>query len=100
MRCFGIERKPLRSDFGWKVIVKDGYEQDEFDRTNPLYLVSVDPETEEYGFFEFCRPQVQTCCVTFFRSCLTETASRAPDMGKVANLRYRGAGNQGEARAA
>ena len=33
---------------GWKVIVKDGYEQDEFDGANPLYLVSVDPETEEY----------------------------------------------------
>ena len=33
---------------GWEVIVKDGYERDEFDRANPLYLVSVDPDTEQY----------------------------------------------------
>ena len=33
---------------GWDVIVKDGYERDEFDDANPLYLVSVDPNTNEY----------------------------------------------------
>jgi acyl homoserine lactone synthase len=33
---------------GWDVVVKDGYERDAFDDTNPLYLVSVDPDTEEY----------------------------------------------------
>ena len=33
---------------GWEVEVKDGYERDAFDRANPLYLVSVDPDTEEY----------------------------------------------------
>ena len=33
---------------GWEVTVKDGYERDEFDRANPLYLVSVDPDTEQY----------------------------------------------------
>jgi acyl homoserine lactone synthase len=33
---------------GWEVIVKDGYERDAFDDANPLYLVSVDPDTEEY----------------------------------------------------
>jgi acyl homoserine lactone synthase len=33
---------------GWEVVVKDGYERDRFDDANPLYLVSVDPETEEY----------------------------------------------------
>jgi acyl homoserine lactone synthase len=33
---------------GWEVIVKDGYERDTFDDANPLYLVSVDPDTEEY----------------------------------------------------
>jgi acyl homoserine lactone synthase len=33
---------------GWGVIVKDGYERDEFDSANPLYLVSVDPDTEQY----------------------------------------------------
>jgi len=33
---------------GWEVEVKDGYERDVFDDENPLYLVSVDPDTEEY----------------------------------------------------
>ena len=33
---------------GWDVVVKDGYERDFFDDANPLYLVSVDPDTEEY----------------------------------------------------
>jgi len=33
---------------GWEVVVKDGYERDIFDDANPLYLVSVDPDTEEY----------------------------------------------------
>lgn len=33
---------------GWEVVVKDGYERDVFDTANPLYLVSVDPDTEEY----------------------------------------------------
>ena len=33
---------------GWKVVVRDGYERDVFDDANPLYLVSVDPDTEEY----------------------------------------------------
>jgi acyl homoserine lactone synthase len=33
---------------GWEVTVKDGYERDRFDDANPLYLVSVDPDTEEY----------------------------------------------------
>ena len=33
---------------GWEVMVKDGYERDIFDDANPLYLVSVDPDTEEY----------------------------------------------------
>jgi N-acyl-L-homoserine lactone synthetase len=32
----------------WEVIVKDGYERDAFDDANPLYLVSVDPDTEQY----------------------------------------------------
>jgi acyl homoserine lactone synthase len=33
---------------GWDVVVKDGYERDRFDDLNPLYLVSVDPITEQY----------------------------------------------------
>jgi acyl homoserine lactone synthase len=33
---------------GWRVSVKNGYEHDMFDRENPLYIVSVDPKTNEY----------------------------------------------------
>ena len=33
---------------GWEVMVRNGYERDRFDDHNPLYLVSVDPETEAY----------------------------------------------------
>ncbi len=33
---------------GWEVIVRDGYERDAFDDANPMYLVSVDPDTKEY----------------------------------------------------
>jgi N-acyl-L-homoserine lactone synthetase len=33
---------------GWDVVVKNGYERDHFDDANPLYLVSVDPDTERY----------------------------------------------------
>src|SRR5271165_4493109 len=32
----------------WNVVVKNGYERDSFDDLNPLYIVSVDPETGEY----------------------------------------------------
>jgi acyl homoserine lactone synthase len=33
---------------GWDVVVRNGYERDRFDDLDPLYLVSVDPETERY----------------------------------------------------
>jgi len=33
---------------GWDVTVRDGYERDVFDEANPLYLVSVNPHTDEY----------------------------------------------------
>jgi acyl homoserine lactone synthase len=33
---------------GWEVVVKNGHEQDSFDDANPLYLVSVDPDSERY----------------------------------------------------
>lgn len=32
----------------WEVVVTNGYERDCFDDANPLYIVSVDPDTEEY----------------------------------------------------
>ena len=33
---------------GWDVVVENGRERDQFDAANPLYLLSVDPDTEEY----------------------------------------------------
>src|SRR6201985_290006 len=33
---------------GWEGVVKDGRERDGFGAAHPVYLVSVDPETEEY----------------------------------------------------
>ena len=33
---------------GWEVVVKGEYERDRFDDENPLYLVSVDPESGQY----------------------------------------------------
>jgi acyl homoserine lactone synthase len=33
---------------GWDVTVKEGYERDVFDDANPLYLISVDPDSSEY----------------------------------------------------
>ena len=33
---------------GWEVVVKDEYERDRFDDENPLYLISVDPESGQY----------------------------------------------------
>ena len=33
---------------GWEVEVDDGYERDRFDEFNPLYLVSVDPDSGAY----------------------------------------------------
>src|SRR5271154_6018494 len=69
---------------GWKVVVKDGQERDVFDDANPLYLVSVDPDTEEYwGSLDCCRPPVQTYCATSSRTCSTENPSKAPPYGKV-----------------
>jgi len=33
---------------GWEVVVKDERERDRFDDENPLYLISVDPESGQY----------------------------------------------------
>ena len=33
---------------GWDVVVNDEYERDRFDDENPLYVVSVDPESGQY----------------------------------------------------
>jgi hypothetical protein len=78
------DRAEIFSDrLGWEVTVKNGYERDEFDDANPLYLVSVDPDTEEYrGSLRMLPTTGPTCCVTSFRNCLTTTISRAPPYGK------------------
>ena len=69
---------------GWEVVVKNGYERDSFDDANPLYFVSVDPDTEEYwGSLRLCRPPAQICCATSFRNCSTATPSRAPRSGSA-----------------
>ena len=33
---------------GWEVVVKNGYERDRFDELDPLYVISVDPDSGEY----------------------------------------------------
>ena len=45
---FRCRAQTFSERLGWRVVVKDGYERDRFDDENPLYLVSVDPDTEEY----------------------------------------------------
>ncbi len=45
---FRSRAETFSNRLGWEVVVKNGYERDRFDDLNPLYLVSVDPETEEY----------------------------------------------------
>jgi acyl homoserine lactone synthase len=45
---FRNRAETFSAQLGWEVVVKDGYERDCFDDANPLYIVSVDPESEEY----------------------------------------------------
>ena len=47
-RCFAIARRRSQSDLVGKLLLRAGRERDAFDDVNPLYLVSVDPVTEEY----------------------------------------------------
>jgi hypothetical protein len=72
---------------GWEVVVKDGYERDCFDDANPLYLVSVDPDTEQWW--------------GSLRLLPTTGPNMLRDMGKFANLRHdcaRSAGSKQERR--
>ncbi len=45
---FRNRAKIFSERLGWTVSVKDGNERDSFDDENPLYLVSVDPLTDQY----------------------------------------------------
>jgi acyl homoserine lactone synthase len=45
---FRSRAETFRERLGWEVEVENGYERDRFDDANPLYLVSVDPDTERY----------------------------------------------------
>ena len=71
--------------FGWEVVVKDGYERDRFDDTNPLYLVSVDPDTEEYWGSLRLLPTTGPNMLrdVFARLLDGETSSRVQPYGKV-----------------
>jgi len=71
------------------VVVKDGYERDHFDDLNPLYLVSVDPVTEQYwARCVCCRRQGRTCCETCSRNCWKkERWWKARRSGELAHLR-------------
>jgi len=44
---FRLRARQFRDRLNWEVKVENGYEFDEFDHMNPLYLVSVDEETGE-----------------------------------------------------
>jgi acyl homoserine lactone synthase len=45
---FRCRAQTFHERLGWEVVVRNGYERDEFDDQNPLYVVSVDPETGQY----------------------------------------------------
>ena len=45
---FRSRARTFSDRLGWEVVVRDGRERDRFDDANPLYLVSVHPETDEY----------------------------------------------------
>jgi len=44
-QMFRLRARQFRDRLNWKVTVRDGWEIDEFDRMNPLYLVSMDDDT-------------------------------------------------------
>ncbi len=46
-RIHSIRYQVFHERLGWDVKVDDGWEIDEFDDCNPLYIVSIDPETED-----------------------------------------------------
>ena len=63
---------------GWEVVVKGGYERDAFDDANPLYLVSVNPTTEEYwGSLRLLPTTVPN------RNCSTATTLKALRFGNA-----------------
>ena len=69
---------------GWEVAVKDGYERDMFDDANPLYLVSVDPDTEEYwGSLRLLPTTGPNMLRDVFPQLLDGDTSRAPPYGRV-----------------
>jgi acyl homoserine lactone synthase len=45
---FRSRARTFSDRLGWEVKVQDDYERDRFDDENPLYLISVNPETGEY----------------------------------------------------
>ncbi len=45
---FKNRKEVFYSRLGWDVEVQDDWETDRFDKLNPLYFISVDPETDAY----------------------------------------------------
>jgi acyl homoserine lactone synthase len=77
---------------GWEVVVKDGYEQDRFDEANPLYVVSVDPDTEQYwGSLRLLPTTGPNMLRDVFPQLLDGGFIESATMGKFANLRRYGA---------
>ena len=76
---------------GWQVVVKDGYERDVFDDANPLYLVSVDPDTEEYWGSLKIAPDDRAEHVTrrFSATARRGLCRKRHHMGEFAHLRRR-----------
>lgn len=48
-QMFRVRAQVFKDRLGWEVKVKDGYEKDEFDDLNPLYLMSVDENENLQG---------------------------------------------------
>ncbi len=46
-QMFRIRAAVFKDRLDWDVVVTDGWERDRFDDADPLYLVSLDPETEQ-----------------------------------------------------
>jgi N-acyl-L-homoserine lactone synthetase len=81
---FRNRAETLSERLGWEVKVKDGYERDRFDDANPLYLVSVDPDTEDYwGSLRLLPTTGPNMLRDVFRNCSTATLLRAPPSGDV-----------------
>ena len=55
----------FQTRLGWDVAVADnGYEKDEYDELNPLYVIWEMPDGSHGGSMRFCRPPVRSWSMT------------------------------------